>query len=98
MHVDTQSDGMSSLDDKGSMERDNSHDVVGSNVLPTSRQHNLSSSPEISDLDDDILPLFRRIHLQQKKSDSDTVTHVKTTNKKPVQHSHGTLEFPIVID
>ena len=88
--VDLQSDEMSSLDDKGAMGRDHSHDI--SHVKTTSpHQHDLSSS---SDLDEDILPLFRRIQLQQKKStDGDTVTCHKTTNKL-----HGTLELPIVID
>ena len=89
-YTDVLSDDVSSLDDKGSMERHNRH--VVSHVKTTSlHQHDLSSS---SDLDEDILPLFRRIQLQQKKlTDSDAVTHHKTTHKL-----QGTLEFPIVID
>ena len=90
VYMCTDADGVSSLDDKGcTAERDN-YEV--SNVLPpktTSHQYDLSSS---SDLDDEILPLFRRIQLQPKKSNNDTVMHHKTTN------IHGTLDFPIVID
>lgn len=90
-YTDLQSDDLSSLDDKGAMERDHSRDV--SHVKTTSpHQHDLSSSSDLDD--DDILPLFRRIQLQQKKStDTDTVTRHKTTNQL-----HGTLELPIVID
>lgn len=95
------------MDDKGSLEEDNSYYDNASNVLPRKtttqcclHQRNLNSS---SDLDDEILPLFQRIQLQQKNPDlpnSDTVTHHHhmTTNKQPIQHVYGTLEFPIVID
>ena len=79
------------------MERDN-NEVT--NVSPakttSSHQHDLCSS---TDLDDDILPLFRRIQLQPRKSDlidGDTTAHHKTTNEN--KHVFGTLDFPIVID
>jgi len=105
LHTDVESDTVSSLDTKGSLEGDSSHYDNPSNVLPARtitqcclHQYNLSSS---SDLDDEILPLFKRIQLQQKNPDlsnSDTVTHHMTTNKQPIQHLYGTLDFPIVID
>ena len=97
--IDLMSDSVPSLDDKGSTaERDN---YEASNIPPAKttsshHQHDLSSS---SDLDDDILPLFRRIQLQPKKpdlTDGDSVTHHKEINDN--KHVHGTLDFPILID
>ena len=89
---------MSSLDDKGSIaERNDSYEV--SSLLPaktaSTHQDNLSSS---SDLDDDILPLFRRIQLQPRKSNLSVGGIETQRNKKLAQHVYGTVDFPIVID
>ena len=63
LHTDIETDTMSSLDTKGSLEGDSSHYDNTSNVLPAKtttqcclHQYNLSSS---SDLNDEILPLSR---------------------------------------
>ena len=92
-----QCDGVSLLDDKGSISNRNHGYEVSPAKTASAHQDSLSSS---SDLDDDILPLFRRIQLQPRKSDlsSDGTGTQKTTNKKLTPHIHGTVDFPIVLD
>ena len=64
----------------------------------TTSSHQLSSG---SGSDDEILPLFKRIQLQEKKSDltiNNTVTHHIMAKESINQHVHGTLDSPIEID
>ena len=92
-----QCDSAPTLDDKGpTAERDKyeAANISPAKTISSHQQHDLSSC---SDLDDDILPLFRRIQLQPKKpdvTDGNTITHHKANN----ENEHGTLDFPIVID
>ena len=101
VHTGVQSDAVSSLVDEGYLEAANSHDV------PSSTSHTKTTVKKCcsfqfdssSDLDDDILPLFERIQLQQQHSDlSDDHTFSSSYKKPPVQHVGGTPEFPIVLD
>ena len=104
VHTGVQSDAMSSLVDEGYLETANSHDVPSSTshtktTIEKGCSFQFDSSSTSSDLDDDILPLFERIQLQQQHSDlSDNHTFSSSYKKPPVQHVGGTPEFPIVLD